>query len=84
MVVQMRILAFLPAVSTLLLATSAYGQDVSFTARLGRNPVGLGDSFPYEVTLSGDSVRPGNYRRPDFRGFRVLSEQPSQSSGFDV
>jgi hypothetical protein len=76
----MRCLASLLASATLLLAATAFGQGTSFTARLGRNPVGAGESFAFEVTLSGDSVRMEDYRPPDFRGLRVVAEQPSQST----
>ena len=76
----MRALSFLLAAAPLLLAATAYGQGTSFSARLGRNPVGMGESFPFEVTLSADNVRMEDYRPPDFRGFRVVAEQPSQST----
>ncbi|MBN2575720.1 MAG: BatD family protein, partial [Deltaproteobacteria bacterium] len=76
----MRALAFFSAASTLLLAATAHGQGSSFTARLGRNPVGVGESFPFEIALSTENLRMENYRPPDFRGFRVVSEQPSQST----
>jgi hypothetical protein len=68
------------ALATLLVAGAVHAQAPSFTARLGRNPVGLGEAFPFEVALSVDNVRMEDYRRPDFRGFRVLAEQPSQST----
>ena len=76
----MRALPFLLAAAPLLLAATAYGQGTSFSARLGRNPVGVGESFPFEVTLSADNVHMEDYRPPDFRGFRVVAEQPSQST----
>jgi hypothetical protein len=76
----MRAHRFLLAAAPLLLAATAYGQGTSFSARLGRNPVGVGESFPFEVTLSADNVRMEDYRPPDFRGFRVVAEQPSQST----
>jgi hypothetical protein len=76
----MRVLPSLLAAVTLFLAATAYGQGTSFTARLGRNPVGVGESFPYEVTLSLDSGSMADYRAPDFRGFRVVSEYPSEST----
>jgi hypothetical protein len=76
----MRGLVFLTAISVLLPAVTAYGQGSSFTARLGRNPVGVGESFAYEVTLSTENLRMEDYRPPDFRGFRVVAEHPSQST----
>jgi hypothetical protein len=80
----MRALALFPAAASLLLAATAYGQAPSFTARLLRNPVGIGESFPFEITLSTDNQRMENYRPPDFRGFRVVAEQPSQSTQFQL
>jgi hypothetical protein len=80
----MRPLSLTLAALTLLLATAAFAQGTSFTARLGRNPVGVGETFPFEVTLSGDSVQPEDYRRPEFRGLRVVAEQPSQSTQFQL
>jgi hypothetical protein len=76
----MRASSLLLASVAMLFAATAAAQGTSFTARVGRNPVGLGDSFPYEVTLSSDSARVENYQRPDFRGFRVIAERPSQST----
>ena len=40
----------------------------------------LGDPIVYEVTLSLPDGRAEGYRAPDFRGFRVLGEYPSQST----
>jgi hypothetical protein len=80
----MRAAALLPAAATLLLGATAHGQGASFTARLGRNPVGVGESFPFEITLSVETGRMEDYRAPDFRGFRVLAEQPSQSTQFQL
>lgn len=80
----MRALATLSAATTFLFAATAFGQATSFTAQLGRNPVGVGESFPFEITLSGSNVSMEDYRPPDFRGFRVLSEQPSQSTQFTM
>src|SRR5450759_181355 len=70
---------FLVALTTLFAAT-AFGQGTSFTARLQRNPVALGEAFTFEVSCSSDNARMEDYRRPDFRGFRVVGEQPSQST----
>lgn len=66
--------------ATLLWAGAVYAQGPSFTARLGRNPVGLGEAFPFEIALSVDKNSVEDYRRPDFRGFRVVAERPSQST----
>jgi hypothetical protein len=66
--------------AAVLLGGTAHGQSASFTARTGRNPVGLGEAFPFEVTLSLEGGRMEDYRAPDFRGFRVVSEYPSDST----
>jgi hypothetical protein len=76
----MRVSSIILPFAVLLVAGGAHAQAPSFTARLGRTTVGVGDTFPFEVTLSYDSGRMEDYRRPDFRGFRVLGEQPSQST----
>jgi hypothetical protein len=76
----MRAQTFLAAAIPLLFAATAYGQGTSFSARAGRNPVGLGEAFPFEVSLSLDNVRMEDYRPPDFRGFRIVAQQPSQST----
>jgi hypothetical protein len=52
----------------------------SFTAQVDRNASTLGESIVYEVTLSIADGRVQSYRPPDFRGFRVLGEYPSQST----
>ena len=70
---MMRARSFLLIASTLLFAATAFAQGTSFTARAGRNPVGVGEAFPFEISLSVDNVRMDDYRRPDFRGFRVVS-----------
>jgi hypothetical protein len=76
----MRAPTFLVASATLLFAATAFGQGPSFTARTGRNPVGVGEAFPFEVNLSVDNARMEDYRPPDFRGFRIVAQQPSQST----
>ncbi|HEX7508806.1 MAG TPA: BatD family protein, partial [Polyangia bacterium] len=76
----MRSLTFLAAAGTLLFATTVFGQGTSFTARAGRNPVGVGEAFPFEVSLSLDNARMEDYRPPDFHGFRIVAQQPSQST----
>jgi hypothetical protein len=72
--------ALVLAATTMFFATSAWAQGTSFSARLGRNPVGAGDVFPFEITLSMDKGHMDDYRAPDFRGLRVVAEQPSQST----
>jgi hypothetical protein len=52
----------------------------SFTAQVDRNATSLGDPIVYEVTLSIGDGRVQSYRPPDFQGFRVLGEYPSQST----
>jgi hypothetical protein len=52
----------------------------SFTAQVDRDASVLGESIVYEVTLSISDGRVQSYRAPDFRGFRVLGEYPSQST----
>ena len=76
----MRALTCLVTTGTLLFATTAFGQGTSFTSRLGRNPVGVGEAFTFEVSLSVDNARMEDYRPPDFRGFRIVAQQPSQST----
>jgi hypothetical protein len=76
----MRALTCLFAAGTLLVATAAFAQGTSFSSRVGRNPVGVGEVFPYEVSLSMDNASMEDYRPPDFRGFRVVGQQPSQST----
>jgi hypothetical protein len=76
----MRALTCLFTAGTLLVATAAFAQGTSFSSRVGRNPVGVGEVFPYEVSLSMDNARMEDYRPPDFRGFRVVGQQPSQST----
>ncbi len=75
-----RLVACLLAATALLGGSAALAQGVSFTARAGRNPVGLGETMPFEVTLSIEGGRMEDYRAPDFRGFRVISEYPSDST----
>jgi hypothetical protein len=76
----MRALTCLVVTGTLLVAATAWGQGPSFTSRAGRNPVGVGETFPFEISLSVDNARMEDYRPPDFRGFRILAQQPSQST----
>src|SRR2546423_9037386 len=62
------------------LAATARAQQPSFIARAEPTRIGVGEAFVLEVTLSLDDERVEGYRPPDFRGMRVLSEQPSQST----
>jgi hypothetical protein len=64
----------------LLLALPARAQQPSFLARAYPARVGVGEGFVVEVTLSLDDGRVEGYTKPDFRGARVVSEQPSQST----
>jgi hypothetical protein len=75
----MRVIPKAVLFATLLVAGAAYAQGPSFSARLGRNPVGLGEAFPFEVSLSAEG-QAEDYRAPDFRGFRVVAQRPSQST----
>src|SRR5688572_8520082 len=54
-------------------------QQPTFIARANPTQVGVGETFEVEVTLSLDDGRVDGYKPPDFRGARVLSEQPSES-----
>ena len=64
----------------LLLALPAQAQQPSFLARAYPARVGVGEGFVVEVTLSLEDGRVEGYTKPDFRGARVVSEQPSQST----
>ncbi len=68
------------ALAVVLAAGVAYAAEPSFVARVDRTEVGQGDSFILEITLSVENGRVDHYRAPDLRGFRVLSERPSQST----
>jgi hypothetical protein len=80
----MRAFVLFPAAVALLCAGAAHGQAATFTARPGRNPVGVGESFPFEVTLTMENGSFADYRPPDFRGFRVLAEQKGHSTQFQL
>lgn len=75
----MRVISKFVVFATLLLAGTVYAQGSSFTARLGRNPVGVGEAFPFEIALSAEG-QAEDYRPPDFKGFRVVAQRPSQST----
>ena len=70
----------LAGLAVLLAAANARASEPSFAARVDRTEVGQGDSFTLEITLSVENGRVDNYRAPELRGFRVLSEHPSQST----
>lgn len=61
------------------LTAAAHAQH-TFIARAYPARVGMGEPFVVEVTLSIDDGRVDGYRPPEFKGARVLSEQPSQST----
>ena len=52
----------------------------TFVGRVDRREASLGESILYEVTLSLEGGRAQGYKPPSFRGFRVLSERPGQST----
>ncbi len=54
-------------------------QAPSFLARADRTRVGLGETLVLEVTLSVEDGRVDGYHAPEAKGFRLISEQPSQS-----
>ena len=66
------------------LASPALAQGPSFSARVGQTQVGVGEAFVYEVTLSVSQGGAESFRRPEFRGLRVISERPSQSTQFQM
>jgi hypothetical protein len=73
-------LAVLLALLALALPAAPALAQSSFIARADRTQVRAGDPFIYEVTLSLESGRADGYRKPDFKGFRVMGEQPSTST----
>ena len=82
MMTLVRLLA-LVAVTTLMLVDGppALAQGASsFVARVDRTSTELGDPIVFEVTLTMPDGRAEAYKAPDFRGFRVLGEYPSQST----
>ncbi|HEX7599765.1 MAG TPA: BatD family protein [Polyangia bacterium] len=64
----------------LLIAGAAQAAPPSFAARVDRTQVGVGEAFTLEITLAVEGGRVDGYRAPDLRGFRILSERPSQST----
>jgi hypothetical protein len=75
----MRPSSLLPLALLAALAAPAQAQQ-SFIARVYPPRVGAGDGFVVEVTLSIEDGRVDGYHPPDFKGARVISEQPSQST----
>ncbi len=76
-----RLFALLAATVALGHAPLGWAQGpASFVARVDRTSTELGDPIVYEVTLSMPDGRAEGYKAPDFRGFRVLGEYPSQST----
>src|SRR5688500_7435623 len=67
-------------IASLLCALPAQAQNQpTCIARVYPARVAVGEAFVVEVTLSLDDGRVDGYKAPDFRGARVLSEQPSES-----
>jgi hypothetical protein len=71
---------WIPVLLGLLAANAARAAEPSFVARVDRTQVGVNESFTLEITLSAEGGRVDGYRAPDLRGFRILSERPSQST----
>jgi hypothetical protein len=76
-------------VSTALVAVAVLGQlagarvaqaQATIVARTDRSELSLGEVLVLEVTLSLGEGRVDNYMPPDFAGFRILGEYPSQST----
>src|SRR3954468_4948647 len=63
-----------------LCALAGVARAQSFISRAYPPRVAAGEAFVVEVTLSLDDGRVDGYHAPDFKGARVLSEQPSQST----
>jgi len=63
----------------ILWALPAQAQQPTFIARANPTQVAVGEQFEVEVTLSLSDGRVDGYKPPDFKGARVLSEQPSES-----
>jgi hypothetical protein len=72
------LLAGLFATLAILVPGQAFAQTL--VGRVDRAQVTLGESVIYEVTLSLSEGQAEGYKPPDFRGFRVLDEQPSRST----
>lgn len=72
-----------PIVVVVLVVAAIAGRahaDTTFTARTDRTRVAQDESVTYEATLSLDDGRAADFRPPDFAGFRVLAQRPSQST----
>src|SRR3954470_18687389 len=65
---------------TILCALAGAAQAQSFIARAYPPRVAAGEAVVVEVPLSLDDGRVDGYRPPEFKGAKVLSEQPSQST----
>ena len=63
-----------------LLAPSPSWAQTTFVARADRTSTSIGEAIAYEVTLSLTEGRVQSYKAPEFRGFRVDGEYPSQST----
>ena len=68
------------AVVLLGLGAAAAWAQATFVARTDRPELSLGEVLVLEVTLSLGEGRAEGYKAPDFAGFRVLGEYPSQST----
>lgn len=79
-----RITAALALVTVVAVASSAWAQlstrEPTFVLKVDRVQVPSDDAFVCEVTLSFGGESADSYRAPEWKGFRVLSEQPSQST----
>ncbi len=71
--------AFALACALVALAAPVAAQS-TFVARTDRQEMSLGDVLVLEVTLSLSEGRADGYMPPDFNGFRILGEYPSQST----
>jgi hypothetical protein len=61
-------------------ASMARAQGATFVARTDRTEVTLGEVLVLELTLSLGEGRADGFMPPDFNGFRILGEYPSQST----
>jgi hypothetical protein len=72
-------LAAVVALLALAAARPAWAQ-ATFVARTDRGEMSLGEVLVLEITLSLGEGRADGYMPPDFAGFRILGEYPSQST----
>jgi hypothetical protein len=81
-----RLVPFIVAIAAALLAVVGLGApraawaQATFVARTDRSEMSLGEVLVLEVTLSLGEGRADGYMPPDFAGFRILGEYPSQST----